>query len=389
LRPRQAPRTTWRLERSRFLPVVSVALVVCGLLQLWVYAQNGGVLGYIQTVTTAVEMGTGATDPLQNTGWIAAISESFPILALMALAVYWHGQRVRPSWGRLIVVLLGFFLLSMLFGGLRGSRANTIWALLWAIGIIHFLLRPISKKVIFVGCIFLVLFTYFYGFYKASGLAGVQQALQGSQARAELVHKTGRDLQTTILGDLGRTDTQAFLLYRLASPDTGYHYAWGRTYVGDLALLIPRVVWPDRPPIKVKESTELVYGVAYVPEPTQPTLRSTLQHGLAGEAMLNFGPAAAPLAYVVLGLFVGLIKRILALPLHPLDGRLLVFLFLVSLGFSLLTGDLDQVLWALIKNGGVPLMLVALCSTKVPTERRTLPGRPASSPPRPAAGLVR
>jgi hypothetical protein len=110
----------------------------------------------------------------------------------------------------------------------------------------------------------------------------------------------------------------------------------------------------------------LVYGMTYVPEPTQPTLRSTLQHGLAGEAMLNFGPAAAPIAYVILGLFVGLMKRILTLPLHPLDGRLLMFLFLVSLGFSVLTGDLDNVLWALIKNGGVPLMLVALCSTRVP-----------------------
>jgi hypothetical protein len=366
--------------------VVSVALAVSGLLQMWVYAQNGGILGYIQTLTTAAEAGTGAGDPFQNTGWIAAISESFPILALMALAVYWHGQRVRPSWGRLIVILLGFFVLSMLFGGFRGSRANTIWALLWAIGIIHFLLQPISKKVIFVGCIFLMLFTYFYGFYKADGLVGVQQALQGAQARAELVHKTGRSLQAAILGDLGRSDTQAFLLYRLASPDTGYHYAWGRTYLGAAALLIPRAVWPERPPDKRKWSTELVYGLSYVPQPTRPTLQSTLQHGLAGEAMLNFGPAAAPLAYVGLGLFVGLIKGILTVPLHPLDSRLLVFLFLVSLAFSLLTGDLDNVLWALIKNGGVPLMIVALCSTRVPARRRTLPGLPASSPPRPARG---
>jgi hypothetical protein len=383
-RPRQERQTIWRLDRPRFFAVVSVALVVSGLLQLWVYVHYGGILGYIQAVAIANETG-GATDPFRNMGWIAAISESFPILALMTLAVYWHGKRVRPSWGRLIVILLGFFLLSMLFGGLRGSRANTIWALLWAIGIIHFLLRPISKKVIFIGCIFLLVFTYFYGFYKAEGLAGVQQALQGSQAQAELVQKSGRSLQSTILGDLGRSDVQAFLLYRLVSSESGYHYAWGHTYVGDLALLIPRVVWPDRPPTKVKWSTEAVYGVSYVPGGAQTALQSSLQHGLAGEALLNFGPAAVPIAYVVLGLFVGLTKRLLTV-LDPVDSRLLVYLFLVSLGFSVLTGDLDNVLFALIKDGAVPLVIVALCSTRVRAGRWTLPSPPALSPPRPAVG---
>lgn len=353
---RRSRQVRWRIDRRRFVPIIALALVVSGALQLWVYANYGGILGYIQAYRVS-ETQNAAT--FQGMGLTFAISESFPILALMVCAVYVQKRGGRLSWAKIVALLLGFFILSMLFGGLRGSRSNTIWAMFWAVGIVHFLVRPISKKFILVGCVFLVAFMYFYGFYKSAGLDGLR-AFQGGDAQAALTQKTGRSLQELALGDLGRSDSQAFLLYRLRSPNSDYHYAWGRTYVGDLALLIPRTVWPDRPPTKVKEGTDILFGAgSYRPG----VWETSLVFGLAGEAMLNFGPIAVPLAFVILGVLVGFVKRLLT-ALDPSDSRFMIFPFLVSLGFTVLVSDLDNILFVLVKDGAVPFAVIALSSTR-------------------------
>jgi len=347
----------WQLDAHRFRTIMTMTLVATAALQLWVYARFGGILGYIQAYRDS-EVNSAAT--FQGLGWIFAISESFPILALITVAVYWRKMRVRPSWGKIVLLLLGFFILDIFFGGLRGSRSNTVWSLFWAVGIIHFALRPISKRFIGVGCVFLILFLYLYGFYKSAGLDALQ-VFQGGSARAALTQRTGRTLQVVVLGDLGRSDTQAYLLFRLLSPGSDYQYAWGRTYVGDLALLIPRAVWPDRPPTVVKEGTEAQFGAgSYRPVVAE----SSLVYGLAGEALLNFGPAAIPLSFVALGLIVGRVKRLLIV-LDRSDSRFLLFPFLVSLGFTVLVSDLDNILFVLVKDGAVPLAVLALASRKV------------------------
>jgi len=311
-------KTLWRLDRQRFLTIVSFALLITGGLQLGVYVRSGGVLGYIQAYTE------GAT-AFRGMGWIFMISESFPILALMALSVYAERKDFGKSWAILALVLFAFLVLKVLFGGLRGSRSNTVWGLFWAVGIVHFWIRPVSKKLIFVGCIFLVLFMFFYGFYKGAGLDALR-AFESAEARAELTQETNRGLETAVLGDLGRSDVQAFLLYRLTTPGSDYEYAWGRTYLGAAAILIPRAIWPGRPVNKVKEGTEAQYGRgSYIPGIWQSS-------------------------------------RVYAL--EPADSRLILLPFLVNLCFVVLVSDSDNILFFFIKNGAVPLAVLALSSSK-------------------------
>lgn len=248
----------------------------------------------------------------------------------------------------------------MLFGGLRGSRSNTIWGLFWAAGIIHFWIRPLSKKVVFVSCIFLVFFMYFYGFYKNVGLDSLN-TFKSAEARAELTQETGRSLEGMLFGDLGRSDVQAFLLYRLSRPERDYEYALGRTYLGAVAILIPRSLWPDRPPTKRKEGTEAEYGMgSYIPGIWQ----SSKVFGLAGETMLNFGPVLVPFAFLVLGFVVGRVRRLMV-SLEPSDSRLIMLPFLVNLCFVILVGDSDNILFFLIKDGAVPFVVLAASSTKL------------------------
>ena len=98
---------------------------------------------------------------------------------------------------------------------------------------------------------------------------------------------------------MGRCGVQSYLLYHLVQSND-YEYALGRTYVGSISLLIPRSVWPDRPPNKRQEGTEALFGSgSHVPG----EFEVTWLYGLAGETMLNFGPLAVPFAFAVLGTF--------------------------------------------------------------------------------------
>ena len=134
----------WTIDRRRFGLVVGLALVASALLQASVYARFGGVLGYIQAYEDASELwGQEGHDVFEGMGRLFLFSECFPVLALMAFAVYARGKWYGRSWPVLALVLLTYFLLTVLFGGLRGGRSHTVFALFSAVGIIHFWLRPV------------------------------------------------------------------------------------------------------------------------------------------------------------------------------------------------------------------------------------------------------
>jgi hypothetical protein len=265
----------------------------------------------------------------------------------------WAGRsRVGRTWVVILTVLLVYFALKLLFGGLRGSRSNTIWGVFWAVGIIHLWIRPLNRRFIMAGVCALIAFMYLYGFYKGLGRDVVAVYEEG--ALEEAGERLDRRFEGLILGDLARADVQAFLLYRLWLPDRDYRYAWGRTYLGAAALLVPRRVWPERPPTKVQEGTEVQFGVGSYHE---ESWASSNVYGLAGETMLNFGPLAVPLAYLVFGMVVGRLQRFHARARDG-DARLLAYPFVVNVCFAALLGDSDNLLVMLIKDGLVPLSVV-------------------------------
>jgi hypothetical protein len=344
--------TFWHLNRKRFLPTAICGLILSGALQILVYAQHGGITGYIEDFSRLVEDPNSSTG-FKNVGWIFTLSESFPILAMIYFAVRADHSRMARTWQVTALVLLGMFALQMLFGGLRGSRSNTVWGLFWAAGIIHFWIRPLTRRFVFVGLTFMVIFMYLYGFYKGLG-RDAWTAVQEGVKTSELSEKTGRTFDVLILGDLGRADIQAFLLYRLSMRDREYRYAWGRTYLGSAALLIPRVFWPNRPPTKRKEGTEAQFGAGSWDE---DKWSSSLVYGLAGETMLNFGPIPVPFAYLIFGVIVGRLQHFFS-KLRRWDTRLLLYPFLVNLCFSFLQSDSDNLLFNFIKNGLVPIFVI-------------------------------
>lgn len=356
--PARHPQPAWVVDERWFYPIAGTALAVAAVLQAWAYARFGGITGYMETAT---DLST--RNSMAGMGPVYMISETFPILAFMVYAVYARSRPWCRTWAALIPTLGVFFVLAILFGGLRGQRSTTVWNLFWAVGIIHLWIRPVPMKLLVGGAVFLGLFMYAYGLYKGAGLKAFD-AFKSAEAHAALVEKTDRSLDGVILGDFGRSDVHAFLLYRLCKPDCDYEYARGRTYVTGFFIFVPRSIWPDRPHHKSKEGTEAQYGMGtFIPEDVE----SSKVYGLAGEGMLNFGPLPIPLLFIPWGLAVAWSRRPLA-TWHPDDARFLLYPYLVNFLFQVLILDMDNLVFFLVKHGFVPVTVLALS-----TVRRVLP----------------
>jgi hypothetical protein len=226
----------------------------------------------------------------------------------------------------------------------------------WAVAVTHCWLRPVGWKMAVAGAAGLLMFMYGYGLYKGvRGAEGLGDLLEGRLTLSELEQRSEKPLAKVLLQDLGRGDVQALILQRVATG--AFEPAGGRTYLAALAKIVPRALWPDRPPNKLLEGSELRFG----PGAYNAGYVSHYVHGLAGEALINFGPLGVIPAFLAYGLIFGRIGRFVD-QLHADDARMLLAPFLVVLSIIILVADLDNLLWFLIKLVGLPATLVYLAS---------------------------
>ena len=366
--PIGARASVWRPRAKGFLLVTAFALSVTAALQAFVYIQAGGIASYIEQYHRQAE------EAFVGQGWIFMFSESFPILAAFAFITYISQRLRKPGWLTLGLLLAILFVLQMLFGGLRGSRLNTVLPLFWIVGAIHFCVRPVPKRVIFAGMGLLIVFLQVYAFYKFH--ADVTKALDSSEEVERMSRETGYSFQTVLLGDLGRADVQAYMLYKQVTDFQNFSYAHGRTYLFAISLLIPQRLLPVRPASKLKEGTAFQWG----PGSYEPGLvESRRVYGLAGEAMMNFSLFAVPFAYALLGLLVARFSAWIR-ALHPGDLRLLLAPLGVYICFSALNMDSDIIVFTTVKNSLMPSLFVVAIATRF----RIVRGHAASERPYPA-----
>lgn len=344
-RPIAQPGVAKRIDDKLLLRILFSGMALSLVLQILVYWSFGGLEGYIhQFVDLRIGPGSGL-------GRLFVISESFPLLAAMAFAVW---ARKRPRF-HTIPVLAAFFafilMSSLLFGGLRGSRSMTVWVLFLAAGLVHFLVRRIPRRTIGLGLLFIAVFMYVYGFFKWGGTDAFT-TMANHSARTEWSARTQKTMLRTLVFDLSRTNVQAYLLYRLSLTED-YEFGRGRTYLGALALTIPRSIWPNRPPAKEKEGSALQFDA-------ESGLHSTWIYGLSGEAILNFGPIGVPLSFLPLGLLAGFSRRLAGM-MQPGDYRWLLQPLLVALCLQVLAFDSSNIVVFFCKNGLVMIGPVAIC----------------------------
>lgn len=350
--PVAKPRTVWIVKRPSFFIAISIALPITFACQVLIFAQYGGIMGFMQTFSQEAQAFSGM-------GYLFLIAETFPILAAIAFLI-WRREALRArSWGILSLFVVAFFMLKLVCGGLRGSRSLTIWALFWIMGAIHVWVRPVPRKLLVVAFLFTLVFMYGYGFYKDVGLDALELIHNPGKASA-LEETSGRTMNAVLLGDMARTDVQAVLLNRIITSGD-FQYAYGTTYAEAFSFLIPKWLWADRPEGKVKAGTEALFGRGVY---DRQLSRASYVYGLAGEAMLNFPALFVPLVFVPLAFVVSKFRSLLLADSNDL--RLLVLPILAYSSILLLTGDLDNVLFAYLSIAVIPFVLIRACSRVAP-----------------------
>ncbi|MBN3960627.1 hypothetical protein [Nostoc sp. NMS8] len=354
---------SWKINQKRTLPIICFALIFSAVLQISIYQSFGGLENYISAATDLSTKNAGSQ--FAGMGFLFMFSESFPVLAMIGFAIYSQKHKNLRSWPVLLIALVIFFILQILFGGLRGNRSNTLWGLFWALGIIHFWIRPISKKGIVSALVVIFFFLYLYSFFKEAGLKGIEIAIIGSQEeRINFQENTGRTWESVVLDDLGRASIQAFLLYRIMRYNSDYEFAWGRTYFADVSILVPKSIWPKKPPDKYLDGIRAESGL--LPEQYDPNdWISSKVYGLAGESMLNFGPFSIPFFFIVPGIITRVVRCYVFSWKFP-DSRLLILPLLINLCFLCLMNDLDIIIFFIVKNGVFPgLILFAVSDREI------------------------
>jgi hypothetical protein len=365
-------RRIWK-PRTKVLMTLLISAIVLGtIFQGLIYAVFGGISGYIAAYERREADFLGVS-------WVMMLAGRVPLLSLIAVTLYGRSRRWEFSWPTVGVLLAVFAVAQIIFGGLRGERSDIIYALFWAVGIVHYCIRPVPKKIIFAGLGFLVAFMYVYSFYKFAGANGMRDFAESSHLRAAVEEHSHFSVAESALGDLGRADVQAFTLYRISHPDSDYSYALGRTYLGALGLIVPGPLWRDRPPSKVKEGWDVLFGARAYEREFGTTAFSdhpinTRLFGLAGETMLNFGPLLVPLSFVVLGFAVGWIRRRIG-DWRFGDLRILLAPFLTVICLLILTADSDNLLYYCQMSGFVPIAILFFGSTKQVAGSETVPSR--------------
>lgn len=329
-------------------PILLLTTIVA---QVAAVVHLGGISGYLAAYENRAD-----GDDLVGMGWVFMVGESFPIILFMWITMWLQRRGSETTWFEIYALILFFFLLQMAFGGMRGSRSNTIWHLFWAAGIVHLTLRRLNRSQILASCAFCLAFMVIYGSYKQGGLEGLSSYLGGGYKQTVDGSNRRHSLMNVVVGDLSRSDPQARVLEGIYG-DRRYELAYGATYLGAVSILIPRQVLPDRPHRKGFYGGQAMYGKS-------SGRRSSTPYGITGEAMLNFGVIGAALSFGAFALIVASIKNFVT-SLHPWDIRILFAPFYINLTITLLCGDLDNTIFFFIKNGAVPLLIVLLGSTKV------------------------
>jgi len=320
----------------KFYPAFAIALA-CSLAAVIAFLwQLGGITGLLDAYESN-------PDAFIGKGWLLVLAWPLAVLSFIILVFTWTEPREQDrrhlTFGMTLLSLagIGHFLLL----GWFGSRGTTIWAIFWMAGIVHYRFRRLSRSMTAAGLIFLIGFMYFYGFYKEQKRA----SLEVLRSPALWLQPKGyeRDLKYLLLGDLARSDSDAFILHNLIKDPGDYNYRWGLTYAGALAILIPKSIWPDRPDFKIEAGTEAQLGKA-------TSWRSLRTYGLGGEAMLNFGPRGVVPAFAVFGGLLGWYRRKLN-SWAPSDSRMLLAPFFCILSAIVLVGDSDNLVYAVVTQG--------------------------------------
>ncbi len=347
--------------------------------RIWPAVGFFGVIGACAQIMFYIRMfqvGGGGADlnrqGLKGAGWMLMLGDPVPLLIIIGFILWSRVPVKNRSW--LLISLVLFFggVVQLVWSGLRGSRSAFVGAMFREVGVVHFFWRRFRPVHLLIGVAILIPFLYFYGFYKSAGLEGLK-ALESAKQRARLERKTGRTLETVLLADLARADVQARIANEIIERNNKYQLRHGKTYLVALSMLVPYAVWDillGGSEFRDQWGKSSAFAEIYLGKTSRVAgfeddpKTSTRVFGLTGEAMLNFGLAGVPVAWILYGFLMGWVRRkMVSLP--EMDSRLAFLPCLIGPIMGLPTGDLENFLFTVIKGGTVIFLCTLFWSRRV------------------------
>ncbi|MHC5074073.1 MAG: hypothetical protein ACYTFE_04525, partial [Planctomycetota bacterium] len=349
LRPYKKPRSIWRADPTRSLFVLGFVIAFGVFSFFFVLFMQGGIGALLRREVTIVS----------GLGFFKIFGRSIPIFAVLLITILRSQVSIRRSTLITIFIVMIFLTaIRFLVGGLRGSRSETVWGIFMIASIVHFFWRKLTVKMVLSGLLAILVFMYFYGFYKSLGMEAVTRIREGQKA-AELEAMTGRTLKGMLIGDLSRTQVQAYMAWVLVEKPHPYHYKWGETYWGHFLGKVPRWIWKNRynmsMTLKAAAGYELQWGIR------TRELGSSRVYGLAGEGMLNFGLLCVPFLYALWGIGVGLCRRAMY-SWREGDSRFFILPMLLILLVAMVISDSDNIMYYLLMTFMLPMVIVRFIS---------------------------
>lgn len=348
-------KTFWYIDEKKFIPALKIAIFVAVLCQAFIYAKFGGVSSFVDTFTERQAAGVKEEDPFEGLGVVTIIAESFKYCFSMLVIYKLRNSDFAKTNKFLFLMVLCLFVIFLPFGGLRGSRSSTIFAIFFAVGMYHLWIRKLTVANIISFILFGSIFISGYYWYKVAGLSGIGAIFDDSQ-KVQL-HESRQDSTKYIIArDLGRMDIQALALREMLADDgRGPDFALGRTYVTAVFAIIPRAIFPKKPPQITKEKTEIIYGNgAYDPNAARQT---TLVLGQFGEMFVNFGIAGIFLYYSLLAIFIGKVREMI-FGLNHEDARKFILPVLCFLPILFLITDFNVIFQQVTRYLMVPVLVI-------------------------------
>ncbi|WP_447077318.1 hypothetical protein [Vibrio alginolyticus] len=344
-----------KINKKKLIYYSVLFLFISLLSQFFIYYKLGGISGYIAAYTIRSEGG----GEFSGLGKYMIIAEPFPVLLIMTLVYFsiYNNRNINYGQVKVLLLILGFLGLLLFFGGLKGSRSNTMLAMFWLICVINFYYRKMTIKTLsLVGLIFLLYMTV-YGLYKSVGDEFFNEVNYSNIQDNDKYR--GNALTGVLSGDLSRYEVQTEIINKVILEDEAIWY--GESYLDAILLAVPSSVMEV---LDIKGKTELatkmLFGEANF---VTHQAKSTFIFGLVGESISNFhfvGIIFSSL-FLISGYFF-LVK--LKTSINPKDPRYILIFFFPIIFVNLYTGDLQNIMFYLLKNLTIPVIFSYMVSER-------------------------
>ncbi len=344
----------WQYKPNAKIVIIWLMVISFGL-QTFFYLRSGGIAGVIQAYTERDTINSGN---FAGYGLYFIFSEMFPYL--MLLLFYINRKDKKTTFIHVVIFLVLMFVSALYFGGLRGSRSNTILTMFQAILLIHFTIYKF-RKIHFAGMLIAFFAFMIVGrIYKSEGRDFIDNY---SEYRDYTISKNMSAPESIITTDLTRYDDVSYLIY-MFNNNPYYKYKYGETYLSSTLTFIPLGKYViDFFDIKGRSQAagELMFN--YDGQERTSSRRNSRIFGFIGEAMLNFGYFSFIFSFFILYLIINRI-RIWSDSISINDARFYFISLLPIVVINLVDSDSNNVVFFIVKRIVLMYIIISLITTK-------------------------